>query len=43
MDERANSRRPSKKSRNNINTVDIYTKNSEGEKQIQKFLIPDKA
>lgn len=40
-DKRANSRRQSKKSRNNINTIDIYTKNSEGEKQIEKFLIQD--
>ena len=40
-EKRANSRRQSKKSRNNINTIDIYTKNSEGEKQIEKFLIQD--
>lgn len=40
-EKRTNSRRQSKKSRNNINTIDIYTKNSEGEKQIEKFLIQD--
>lgn len=40
-EQRTNSRRQSKKSRNNINTIDIYTKNSEGEKQIEKFLIQE--